>query len=112
MTPRPEFDKMIEATKRAGRNLIADFHQIRSIARPPDKARAFLSRSDALAAETLREALRTARPDFGILIEGAPGVEGAGQGRWIVDPPDGLPISRAGFRTRRWPSRLKRAARS
>lgn len=89
MTQRPELATLIETTKRAGETLLADFNQVRSVALSPNEARAFLSKSDAQAAELLKDALTTKHPEHGILIEGSPEVKGAKQSRWIVDPLDG-----------------------
>lgn len=87
--PRQELSTMIDAAHKAGHQLLADFQQARSTAQSPDETQAFLAKSDAAAATLLKEALISAHPAHGLLIEGSPEIAGSGQSRWIVDPLDG-----------------------
>ena len=81
---------MLRAARAAARFLARDFGEVEhlqvSIKGPGD----FVSAADRRADQVIRDELRRARPDFGILSEESGGQVGRSpHQRWIVDPLDG-----------------------
>ena len=81
---------MVKAAQKAARGLVRDFGEVEqlqvSLKGPAD----FVSTADLQAERTLRNELKRARPEFGLLMEEGTNEPGAdGRHRWIVDPLDG-----------------------
>jgi myo-inositol-1(or 4)-monophosphatase len=82
---------MIRAADRAARSLKRDFGEVSNLQVSRKGPADFVSAADLRAEQVLREQLRRARPDYGLLMEesgATPGAEAGGR-RWIVDPLDG-----------------------
>jgi myo-inositol-1(or 4)-monophosphatase len=82
---------MIRAADKAARGLKRDFGEVENLQVSRKGPADFVSTADLKAERVLREELRRARPDYGLLMEesGArPGADGV-ERRWIVDPLDG-----------------------
>jgi myo-inositol-1(or 4)-monophosphatase len=79
---------MIRAADRAARGLKRDFGEVANLQVSRKGPADFVSAADLRAEQVLREQLRRARPDYGLLMEesGASPGTGAGSRRWIVDP--------------------------
>ncbi len=81
---------MTRAVRAAARHLNRDFNEVEqlqvSIKGPGD----FVSAADRRAEQVIRDELRRARPDYGLLMEESGAEEGRSpHNRWIVDPLDG-----------------------
>jgi myo-inositol-1(or 4)-monophosphatase len=80
---------MTRAARAAARVLTRDFGEVEhlqvSIKGPGD----FVSAADRRAEQVIRDELRRARPDFGMLLEEGGEEVGKAKSRWIVDPLDG-----------------------
>jgi myo-inositol-1(or 4)-monophosphatase len=80
---------MVKAAQKAARGLVRDFGEVEqlqvSLKGPAD----FVSTADLQAERTLRQELRRARPEFGLLMEEGTNEPGDGRHRWLVDPLDG-----------------------
>jgi len=82
---------MIRAADRAARGLKRDFGEVANLQVSRKGPADFVSAADLRAEQVLREQLRRARPDYGLLMEesgASPGAADSGR-RWIVDPLDG-----------------------
>nr|MDJ0980697.1 inositol monophosphatase family protein [Kiloniellales bacterium] len=82
---------MIRAADRAARGLKRDFGEVANLQVSRKGPADFVSAADLRAEQVLREQLRRARPDYGLLMEesgASPGAAESGR-RWIVDPLDG-----------------------
>lgn len=82
---------MIRAADKAARSLKRDFGEAANLQVSRKGPADFVSAADLKAEKVLREELRRARPDYGLLMEesgASPAAEGVTR-RWIVDPLDG-----------------------
>ena len=82
---------MIKAADKAARGLKRDFGEVANLQVSRKGPADFVSAADLRAEQVLREQLRRARPDYGLLMEesgASPGAAESGR-RWIVDPLDG-----------------------
>ena len=82
---------MMRAADRAARGLKRDFGEVTNLQVSRKGPADFVSAADLRAEKILREELRKARPDYGLLMEesgAAVGKDSSGR-RWIVDPLDG-----------------------
>lgn len=81
---------MSRAAEMAGRALIRDFGEVEQLQVSRKGPADFVSTADTKAERIVREHLRKARPDFGLLMEESGVSEGKDRShRWIVDPLDG-----------------------
>lgn len=81
---------MIKAARLAGRSLVKDFREVENLQVSMKGAGDFVSRADIAAEKIIRDALMTARPNYGWVGEESDAVEGTDPTRrWIVDPLDG-----------------------
>lgn len=81
---------MIQAARRAARQLVRDFGEVENLQVSVKGAGDFVSAADLKAEETIREQLTEARPNYGWLAEESEPVEGKDPTRrWVVDPLDG-----------------------
>ena len=81
---------MIEAARKAARGLARDFGEAQALQVSKKGIADFVSKADLTAEQTIFEALSTARPKFGFLMEERGDVEGTdNSNRWVVDPLDG-----------------------
>ena len=82
---------MIRAADRAARGLKRDFGEVANLQVSRKGKADFVSAADLRAEQVLREQLRRARPDYGLLMEESGASAGAADSsrRWIVDPLDG-----------------------
>jgi myo-inositol-1(or 4)-monophosphatase len=81
---------MVAAARRAARGLLRDFGEVEKLQVSIKGAGDFVSRADTRAEAVIRDALMTARPNYGWLGEESAPVRGADPTRrWIVDPLDG-----------------------
>jgi myo-inositol-1(or 4)-monophosphatase len=81
---------MMQAARKAARSLVKDFREVENLQVSSKSAGDFVSRADIAAEAIIREALTTARPNYGWL--GEESAEEPGKDptrRWIVDPLDG-----------------------
>jgi myo-inositol-1(or 4)-monophosphatase len=81
---------MMKTARKAGRALLKDFSEVEQLQVSSKGPGDFVSRADKMAENTIREALREARPTYGFLGEEDGGIDGEDPTRrWIVDPLDG-----------------------
>jgi myo-inositol-1(or 4)-monophosphatase len=81
---------MVQAVRKAGRNLVRDFGEVENLQVSLKGPGDFVSAADRKAEDILREELSRARPGFGFLMEESGETVGTDpQNRWIVDPLDG-----------------------
>ncbi|MEM8937271.1 MAG: inositol monophosphatase family protein [Pseudomonadota bacterium] len=81
---------MVNAARKAARGLARDFGEVGELQVSKKGVADFVSRADLQAEKTIFEALSTARPKFGFVMEEQGEVEGAdNSNRWIIDPLDG-----------------------
>jgi len=81
---------MEKAARKAGQRLRRDFGEIEHLQVSRKGPADFVSKADQAAERTLWEELRTARPDWGFVLEEAGVIEGdPAKPRWIIDPLDG-----------------------
>ena len=81
---------MTRAARKAAPRLRRDFGEVEQLQVSRKGPADFVSMADRRAEQTLVEELRTARPDWGMLVEEAGEIEGnPDKPRWIVDPLDG-----------------------
>jgi myo-inositol-1(or 4)-monophosphatase len=81
---------MQRAARKAAPRLRRDFGEVEQLQVSRKGPADFVSMADKRAEQTLVEELRTARPDWGLLVEEAGEIEGnPDKPRWIVDPLDG-----------------------
>jgi myo-inositol-1(or 4)-monophosphatase len=81
---------MTRAARKAAPRLRRDFGEVEQLQVSRKGPADFVSMADKRAEATLIEELRTARPDWGLLVEEAGEIEGnPDKPRWIVDPLDG-----------------------
>jgi myo-inositol-1(or 4)-monophosphatase len=81
---------MTRAARKAAPRLRRDFGEVEQLQVSRKGPADFVSMADKRAEQTLIEELRTARPDWGLLVEEAGEIEGnPDKPRWIVDPLDG-----------------------
>ena len=81
---------MITAARKAARGLQRDFGEVEGLQVSKKGAADFVSAADLKAEQTIFEALSTARPKYGFVMEERGEIEGAdNSNRWIVDPLDG-----------------------
>ena len=81
---------MINAARKAGRQLQRDFGEVEALQVSRKGAADFVSAADHAAEQTIFEELTRARPKYGYLMEERGGAAGAdNSNRWIVDPIDG-----------------------
>lgn len=81
---------MINAARKAARNMVRDFGEVQALQVSRKGAADFVSRADLSAEQTIFEELSAARPKYGFVMEERGDVEGAdNSNRWIVDPLDG-----------------------
>jgi myo-inositol-1(or 4)-monophosphatase len=81
---------MTRAARKAAPRLRRDFGEIEHLQVSRKGPADFVSMADQRAEQTIVEELRTARPDWGMLLEEGGVIEGnPDKPRWIVDPLDG-----------------------
>ncbi|MEM8771913.1 MAG: inositol monophosphatase family protein [Pseudomonadota bacterium] len=81
---------MIAAARKAARGLNRDFGELEALQVSRKGVADFVSRADLRAEQEIFEALSTARPKFGFVMEERGEIEGSdNSNRWIVDPLDG-----------------------
>ncbi|MEO1492932.1 MAG: inositol monophosphatase family protein [Pseudomonadota bacterium] len=81
---------MIQAARRAARQLVRDFGEVENLQVSVKGTGDFVSQADVKAEQTIREMLTEARPNYGWLAEESAPVDGKDPTRrWIVDPLDG-----------------------
>jgi len=81
---------MVNATRKSARGLIRDFGEAQALQVSKKGIADFVSKADLRAEEAIFEALSTARPKYGFVMEERGEVEGSdNSNRWIVDPLDG-----------------------
>ncbi len=81
---------MMNAARKAARGLARDFGETEALQVTKKGAADFVSRADLAAEQAIFEALSSARPKYGFLMEERGEVEGAdNSNRWVVDPLDG-----------------------
>ncbi|MBS0482217.1 MAG: inositol monophosphatase [Proteobacteria bacterium] len=81
---------MEKAARKAGGRLRRDFGEVEHLQVSRKGPADFVSKADQHAERTIWDELRTARPDWGFLMEEGGEIEGAqGKPRFIVDPLDG-----------------------
>ena len=81
---------MIKAARLAAKSLRRDYFESDALTISRKGASDFVSQADLRAEEIIREALATARPKYGMLLEEGGEIEGSDKSnRWIVDPLDG-----------------------
>ncbi len=87
----PVLNIMIRAADKAARGLKRDFGEVENLQVSRKGPADFVSAADRRAEKVLREELRRARPEFGLLLEESGEVAGTDdQGRrFVVDPLDG-----------------------
>jgi myo-inositol-1(or 4)-monophosphatase len=86
----PTINVMVKAAQKAARGLVRDFGEVEQLQVSQKGPADFVSTADLQAERTLRQELKKARPEFGLLMEegtAEPGTDG--RHRWIVDPLDG-----------------------
>ena len=81
---------MERAARKAGTRLRRDFGEVEHLQVSRKGPSDFVSKADRQAERTIYDELRTARPDWGFVLEEGGVIEGdPGKPRWIVDPLDG-----------------------
>lgn len=81
---------MTRAARRAAPRLRRDFGEVEQLQVSRKGPADFVSMADKRAEQTIVEELRSARPDWGMLLEEGGTIEGnPAKPRWIVDPLDG-----------------------
>src|SRR4051812_13569521 len=81
---------MTRAARKAAPRLRRDFGEVEQLQVSRKGPADFVSMADKRAEQTIVEELRTARPDWGLLLEESGTIEGnPDKPRWIVDPLDG-----------------------
>ena len=81
---------MINAARKAARNLARDFGELDGLQTARKGAADFVSAADLKAEQTLYEELSRGRPKYGFLMEERGEIEGAdNSNRFVVDPLDG-----------------------
>jgi myo-inositol-1(or 4)-monophosphatase len=81
---------MTRAARKAAPRLRRDFGEVEQLQVSRKGPADFVSIADKRAEQTIVEELRTARPDWGLLLEEGGEIEGnPAKPRWIVDPLDG-----------------------
>jgi myo-inositol-1(or 4)-monophosphatase len=81
---------MTRAARKAAPQLRRDFGEVEQLQVSRKGPADFVSLADKRAEQTIVEELRTARPDWGMLLEESGEIEGnPDKPRWIVDPLDG-----------------------
>ena len=81
---------MERAARKAGGKLRRDFGEVEQLQVSRKGPSDFVSKADQVSERTLWDELRTARPDWGFVLEEAGIIEGdPTKPRWIVDPLDG-----------------------
>jgi len=90
-TRSPVLNVMIRAAEKAARGLKRDFGEVENLQVSRKGPADFVSTADKRAESTLRQELRRARPDFGLLMEESGETEGTADrgSRFLVDPLDG-----------------------
>ena len=87
----PNLNVMVEAVRRAGRNLIRDFGEISSLQVSQKGPGDFVSNADLMAEKNLITYLKEARPDYAFISEecGELKAEHNSRMKWVIDPIDG-----------------------
>lgn len=81
---------MEKAARKAGGRLRRDFGEVEHLQVSRKGPADFVSKADQAAERTIWDELRTARPDWGFVLEEGGVIEGdPSKPRWIVDPLDG-----------------------
>jgi len=81
---------MEKAARKAGGRLRRDFGEVEQLQVSRKGPADFVSKADLASERTIYEELKTARPDWGFLLEEAGAVDtDPGKPRWVVDPLDG-----------------------
>lgn len=82
---------MEKAAKKAGSKLARDFGEVENLQVSRKGPSDFVTKADLRAEKTLVEELRTARPDFGFILEEGEDVapKDGNNSVWIIDPLDG-----------------------
>jgi myo-inositol-1(or 4)-monophosphatase len=81
---------MVDAVRKAARNLTRDFGEVENLQVSVKGPADFVSAADRRSEDTLRAELLRARPGYGFLLEESGAIEGSDpQHRWIIDPLDG-----------------------
>ncbi len=83
-------EMMVRAVMKAARGLVRDFGEVEQLQVSRKGPGDFVSNADRRAEKILKDELRRARPEFGLLMEEAGEEVGSQpQNRWLVDPLDG-----------------------
>lgn len=81
---------MIQAVRKAGRNLARDYGEVENLQVSMKGPGNFVSAADRKTEKTMIEELQRVRPGWGILTEESGEIEGSDPShRWILDPIDG-----------------------
>ena len=81
---------MMQAVRKASRQLVRDFGEVEHLQVSLKGPANFVSAADQRAEKTLYEELSRARPQYGFLMEEGGEIEGSDKTqRWIIDPIDG-----------------------
>ena len=89
-TPSALVKVMIDAARKAARQLKRDFGEVENLQVSRKGPGDFVSAADRKAEGILREALQKARPDYGLIMEESGVIEGTDKThRWHIDPLDG-----------------------
>jgi len=81
---------MQRAARKAAPRLRRDFGEVEQLQVSRKGPADFVTMADQRSEATIVEELRTARPDWGMLLEEGVDIPGnPDKPRWIVDPPDG-----------------------
>ena len=81
---------MVNAARKAAKGLVRDFGEVQSLQASRKGAADFVTRADLRSEQEIFEALSSARPKYGFVMEERGEIEGSdNSNRWIVDPLDG-----------------------
>ncbi len=101
---------MTRAARKAAPRLRRDFGEVEQLQVSRKGPADFVSMADKRAEQTIVEELRSARPDWGMLLEESGEIEGnPAKPRWIVDPLDGTTNFLHGVPALRYLDRGRRA---
>lgn len=90
MIRSPLITVMVQAVRKAGRNLARDFGEVENLQVSLKGPANFVSSADRKAEETLYAELSRARPGYGFTMEERGKVEGQDEANeWVIDPLDG-----------------------
>ena len=85
----PLLNVMSTAAIKAGKGLLRDFGEVTELQVSKKGPSNFVTKSDIRTEKLLVRELKSARPEFGFLLEEGGEIPGNGPYRWIIDPLDG-----------------------